>query len=132
MKRVPVTENDVKALVKKWFDDRGAWSYAPVQNGFGVHGVPDRVGCVPITITQEMVGKKYGVFVAVECKKPGRRNEQNWGMSKHQMLALGAIHAAGGFAVRCDGEEDLEWLNRDLYPLTGWHVSLDAKYRAER
>lgn len=105
------TEGDVKALVKKWFDERGAWSYAPVQNGLGVHGIPDRVGCVPVTIMQEMVGKKYGVFVAVECKKPGRRNEPDRGMSKHQAIVRSLIHKVHGKAIVCDGEDDLRFLN---------------------
>ena len=41
------TENDVKALVKQWFADRGGWSYAPIQNGLGEHGIPDPVGGLP-------------------------------------------------------------------------------------
>lgn len=110
MKKI-TTENHVKEMVKTWFDDRQAWSFAPIQNGLGVHGIHDRVGCVPVTITPEMVGEQIGVFVSVECKKPGRRGEQNRGLSKHQQLVMDAIHDAYGLTVVCDGFEDLERLN---------------------
>lgn len=101
------TENHVKTLVKEWFDAHGGWSYAPVQNGLGVHGIPDRVGCIPVTITQAMVGRKLGVFIGIECKKPGRRSEANRGLSTHQQLVLDAIYDARGWGIVCDGVEDL-------------------------
>ena len=105
------TENDVKALVKQWFADRGGWSYAPIQNGMGEHGIPDRVGCIPVTVTPEMVGKRIGLFVSIEAKAPGRRGELREGMSKHQQLKLKAIREAGGLSIRCDGYEDLSGLS---------------------
>lgn len=99
MKRAPKTENDVKALVKRWFDEHGAWHYAPIQNGMGVHGIPDRIGCVPIVVTEAMVGKRIGMFVAVECKAPHRINEKDGGMSKHQANNIRAIDEAGGIGL---------------------------------
>lgn len=108
-----VTENHVKALVKEWFDVRGAWHYAPIQNGMGVHGIHDRIGCVPITITPEMVGKKIGLFVSVEAKRPGRRGEERRGMSAHQAQHMLDIRKAGGVSILCDG-------NEDLTDLSGW------------
>jgi hypothetical protein len=107
MPRKIVTENHVKALVKEWFDTQQAWSYAPIQNGLGVHGIPDRIGCVPIAVTRAMVGKKIGLFVAVEAKRPGREKENNRGMTKHQAANFEAIERAGGIAEVCDGEADL-------------------------
>ena len=74
VKKLVETENDVKELVKKVFDDALAWSYAPIQTGMGVHGIPDRVGCVPVRITPEMVGSVVGLFVAVEAKRPDRKS----------------------------------------------------------
>lgn len=115
MKRAPKTENDVKALVKDWYDSLGAWSYAPIQNGLGVHGIHDRIGCVPITITPDMVGKRIGVFVSVESKKPGRRGEPRGGMSVHQNNHLIDIRAAGGFAICCDGKEDIAALHQSIF-----------------
>src|SRR3990167_5991454 len=105
------TEADVKALVKAWFDERGAGSYAPEQNGLGGQGIHDRIGCVPVTVTQEMVGKRIGLFVSVECKKPGRRGELNWGLSKHQSLVMMAINNAAGLSRVCDGLDDLTKLD---------------------
>ena len=78
------TEDHVKTLVKEWFEARKGWSYAPVQNGLGVHGIHDRVGCIPVVVTPEMVGKRIGLYVSVESKRPGRRGELRRGMTVHQ------------------------------------------------
>lgn len=108
--KMGTTENDVKTLVKKWYDVRGAWSYAPVQRGMGVHGIPDRVGCLPIVITPEMVGMTFGLFVAVEAKKPGRRGEKNGGAEPSQVNQLRGIIEARGVSALVDGMHDLDWL----------------------
>lgn len=109
-RKLVTTENDVKAIVKRWFDKWTAWSYAPIQNGMGVHGIPDRVGCVPIVVTQEMVGKRVGLFVAVEAKRPGRRGEANAGATGLQVVNLRGILDAAGVAALADCEEDMERL----------------------
>ncbi len=113
------TENDVKALVKRWFEKHvGSWHYAPVQNGLGVHGIHDRIGCIPVEVTPEMVGKKIGLFVSIECKRPGRRGEHDRGMSKHQEIVCRDIVAAGGISDVVDGYEDLDALDGQLEWLT--------------
>lgn len=106
VKKLVETENDVKKLVKKVFDDALAWSYAPIQTGMGVHGIPDRVGCVPVRITPEMVGSVVGLFVAVEAKRPGRRGEKNAGATGQQVDQIRGIIDAGGVAMLVDGQED--------------------------
>ncbi len=111
------TETHVKGHAKAWYDELQAWSYAPIQNGMGEHGIHDRVGCVPVVVTQEMVGKKIGLFVSVESKKPGRRGERRRGMSVHQQDMLDDVRAAGGLSICCDGLEDLQALNTELYRL---------------
>ncbi len=112
------TENHVKdKIVKPWYDRRGAWHYAPSQNGLGVQGIHDRIGCVPVVVTPEMVGKRIGLFVSVEAKAPGRRGEKDRGMSKHQANNLRAIIDAGGFAACCDSFEDIEYLERQILML---------------
>ena len=118
-KREPKTENDVKDLARQWFDRFGAWHYAPIQNGLGVHGVHDRIGCVPIAVTQSMVGKRIGLFVSVEAKKPGRRGEPRRGMTTHQFNNLISIKDAGGISVCCDGVQDLNELSCTIGLLTG-------------
>lgn len=123
VKKVITTENDVKKLVKKVFDDAGAWSYAPIQTGMGAHGIPDRVGCVPVTITPEMVGQTFGLFVAVEAKRPGRRGEKNAGATGQQVEQLQGILDAKGIAALVDGKEDTEWLSFMLTLACDVHLS---------
>ena len=114
VKKIVATENDVKKLVKKVFDDALAWSYAPIQNGMGVHGIPDRVGCVPVRITPEMVGSVVGLFVAVEAKRPGRRGEKNAGATGQQIDQMTGIIDAGGIAMLADGQDDADLLRHEL------------------
>lgn len=106
-----LTEPKVKDKVKNWFDRLGGWSYAPIQNGMGVHGIPDRVGCVPVVITPDMVGKVFGMFVAIECKGEGRRGERDRGCTPNQVEQLKGIGKASGVALVCDGDEDLRSLD---------------------
>ena len=134
VKKLVETENDVKKLVKKVFDDALAWSYAPIQTGMGVHGIPDRVGCVPVRITPEMVGSVVGLFVAVEAKRPGRRGEKNAGATGQQVDQLRGIIDAGGIAVLVDSEADAALLRGELVgmqdqPATReyWHKLLNNR-----
>lgn len=134
VKKVITTENDVKKLVKKVFDDAGAWSYAPIQTGMGAHGIPDRVGCVPVRVTHAMVGSVVGVFVAVEAKRPGRRGEKNAGATGQQVDQLQNIIDAGGIAMMVDGEIDAEDLRCELAevhinpgPREYWHKILQRR-----
>jgi hypothetical protein len=120
-KKLIETENDVKALVKKAFDSLGAWSYAPIQTGMGVHGIPDRIACVPVKITPEMVGKTLGLFAAVESKRPGRRGEKNAGATGQQVDQLDSIIDAGGVAMLCDGDVDMLRLSGGLCVVAAGH-----------
>jgi hypothetical protein len=131
-RKLITTENDVKAIVKRWFDHWSAWSYAPIQNGMGVHGIPDRVGCVPIVVTQEMVGKKIGLFIAVEAKKPGRRGEENAGATGLQVSQLRGILTADGAAAMVDGEEDMMAFAEHLDAITEGRGNNAAKLKLER
>lgn len=109
-----VTEDHVKDIVHDWYKDHDAFSWATVQNGMGIHGIHDRTGVVPIIVTPEMVGKRIGLFVSVESKRPGRRGEKDRGMSKHQVLFQAGVIQAGGLSICCDGYEDLAVLDRLL------------------
>ena len=128
------TENDVKALVKRAFDQASAWSYAPIQTGMGVHGIPDRIACVPVTITPELVGSTVGLFVAVEAKRPGRRGEKRGGASPAQVDIMREIIDAGGVAMMADGKPDTDFLygvlkSLDSQPFDAveWHALLNAR-----
>lgn len=115
MPRKITTEAHVKDLVKDWFDSVNAWHYAPIQNGLGVHGIHDRIGCVPVRITPDMVGKTVGLFVSVEAKRPGRRGEPRRGMSAHQENNMRDIQAAGGVSRCVDGVADLTGLHHEIF-----------------
>lgn len=94
-------EGKVKAQVRQVLQKNGAWWYFPVQNGFGVVGVPDIIACMPMEVTQDMVGKTIGVFVAVETKAPGKiRNT-----TPNQRRNLTSIHKACGTAMVADGPD---------------------------
>lgn len=114
------TENDVKALVKKVLDSHKAWSYAPIQTGMGAHGIPDRIACVPVKITEAMVGQTVGLFVGVEAKRPGRRGEKNAGATGQQINQLREIIDAGGVAMLVDGQEDVDFLADVFKKLDTW------------
>ena len=97
-------EGKVKKAVKSVFVENGVWYYMPVQNGMGTVGIPDLVACAPITITEDMVGKKIGVFVAVETKAPGK--EKN--TTPNQKNVLHGISEAGGVAIVTDNTARVE------------------------
>ncbi len=118
MKKQITTEPEVKTLVKYWFDCWDSFSFAPVSNGMGVHGIPDRIGCVPVVVTPEMVGKTVGLFVAIEAKAPGRRHELYRGCSRNQVERLAEINKAAGFGRVVDGENDLFHLAEEIRILT--------------
>ena len=118
MKKIE-TENHVKDITRQWYDKRNAFHFAVVQNGMGVHGLHDRIGGVPIVVTQEMVGKTVGLLVTVEAKRPGRRGEKDRGMSKHQVMFLEGVRSVGGLSKCVDGYEDLEMLEKMIAELRG-------------
>ena len=125
-----VSENDVKALIKKWYAVRNAWSYAPIQRGMGEHGIPDRIGCVPVKVTPEMVGMTIGVFVAVEAKKPGRRGEKHAGAEASQVGQLRGIVDAQGVGALVDGQHDLDVLEATMRAIVnGRNIAGDVLQR---
>ena len=60
MARTP--EGKVKDDVKKRLKQHDIWYFCPMQNGFGVVGIPDFICCV------------NGHFLAIETKAPGKVN----------------------------------------------------------
>lgn len=55
-------------------------------------GAGDLIGWRPVTITPDMVGKTYAVFVSVETKT------KSGGVSEEQKNWIEAVRRAGGFA----------------------------------
>ena len=107
-------EGKVKQQVKKALKERNAYYAMVMQNGFGVVGIPDFVACVPVTITEDMVGKTIGVFAGVETKAPGKIKNT----TPNQKKNLQEIYDAHGMAVVVDDLERTEMF-LDLLTDTG-------------
>lgn len=101
------SEAAVKKDLKKRFAAWGAWHFSPPASAYGRSGIPDHVVCVPVVVTQAMVGKRLGLFVGVEAKAEGRRGEENAGLSALQIEQLRGISEAEGLSVRADSLADL-------------------------
>jgi hypothetical protein len=102
----------IKAAIFKIWPQ--AWHLMVVPTGFGVGGVPDHLACVPVTITQEMVGKQYGMFIGVEAKTITGK------LRGLQRIQIAKIVAADGFCTvtyGVDGVEDLETQLRKRFHL---------------
>ena len=98
-------EGKVKAEVRKYLVSIGCrpaggkmpeggvsgWFYFPVQNGIGVVGIPDIVGCYK------------GRFFAIETKAPGKKKN----LSKNQSLRIQEIKDAQGVVIVADGVDDV-------------------------
>lgn len=92
-------EGKVKAAVRRVLNAAGIWSFSPVSNGMGRHGIPDFVACKPTLITADMVGTWIGEFIGIETKAPGKRGN----VSALQLECHNEIQAARGkvFVVDC-------------------------------
>lgn len=85
-------EGRVKEAVKKLLKAHGIWYYMPVQNGMGVVGIPDFVCC------------DHGLFLAIETKAPGKRNN----LSPNQVKRIAEIRNAGGAVLVVDDPQQLK------------------------
>jgi len=84
-------EGKVKDACKKELKKRGIWHYMPVQNGMGVVGIPDIIGCW------------NGWFIAIETKAPGKAKN----VTANQAQRLKEIERAKGLALVIDSVETL-------------------------
>jgi hypothetical protein len=85
-------EGKVKDACKQYLKSIGAWFFMPVSNGMGQVGIPDIICCYK------------GIFIAVETKAPGKRNQT----TANQDRVIGAIKEADGWAIVVDNVEQLE------------------------
>ena len=91
-------EGKVKAAVKKVLQARGIWFFMPMQNGFGVVGIPDFICCWK------------GQFLAIETKAPGKRGAT----TANQDRKLQEIKEHGGWSIVVDDAVQLiEFLNTE-------------------
>lgn len=91
--RYKMKESDVQKKVIDYLHSLGAWTCKVIKANKS--GVPDIVACVPMTITQDMVGKKIGVFVAPEIKNPNGKGVT----SPLQKRNIKQINRAGGVSA---------------------------------
>lgn len=80
-------EGKVKAEVKKYLKERGAYFFMPVQSGYGAATL-DFLVCL------------NGKFVAIETKAPGKK------LTARQCVVQDAIVDAGGLTIVIDGTND--------------------------
>lgn len=73
---------------------------------FGLcEGSSDLIGITPITITDNMVGKKIGVFTAIEVKKDVKKKYDKHRMETQQRF-IDFVNKNGGVAFKSDDPED--------------------------
>jgi hypothetical protein len=92
-------EAKVKMALKDLLRKLHAYWHMPVQNGMGSPALDFHV-CLPIVVTQEMVGKTVGLYVGVETKRPGGQP------TTRQSRTMDEIRAAHGIALLIDGNTD--------------------------
>lgn len=103
-------EAETKKAVKKVLKELSPVVYQimPATGYGGSVGIPDHIACLPVLITQEMVGQTFGAFVGVESKRPTGE------LHGLQPLNLAQILAAGGFAQVVYSKEGAEILKQQL------------------
>jgi len=85
-------EGKVKDAVKKVLKKHGVWYFMPMQNGFGVVGIPDFICCF------------HGIFLGIETKAPGKREQT----TPNQDRVLREIKEHGGYTIVVDDAKQLE------------------------
>jgi hypothetical protein len=85
-------EGKVKDAVKKVLKKHGVWYFMPMQNGFGVVGIPDFICCF------------HGIFLGVETKALGKREQT----TPNQDRVLREIKEHGGYTIVVDDAKQLE------------------------
>ena len=94
-------ESAIQRDIQKFWRKLGGWVFKVHGNEFMPAGIPDLVGCVPMKITQEMVGHVIGVFVGLEAKRDKIEDA-----SIVQLQTIEEIRKAKGYAeVVCSRSE---------------------------
>ena len=72
----------------------------------GEDGVSDLIACVPVVITPEMVGKRIGVFTAIETNKINDSTSKERKESQGKFIAR--VQALGGIATIARSTQDVD------------------------
>lgn len=94
-------ESKVKTAVKRVLKDFGIHHFMPMQNGFGVVGVSDIIGCW------------NGWYIAIETKAPGKKGT----LTANQRNFLQQIERNGGLALVIDDAQELRKILVDILNL---------------
>jgi ribosomal protein S19 len=127
-KPVPRKESFVKKAVKNVLRQWGCYQFWPVQTGLGAATL-DCIACVPIRVTQDMVGKTLGAFVAIEAKREGVTS-----VTIRQGATIEEMRAAGAVALLINSTHDLEIEDQLLWairngPVEGGNwVNMESPY----
>jgi len=107
------TEQDYQKKITKTLEENNAYMVKVITAS--KKGVPDLVGCLPITKEMAMEYFKtheyLGLFVAVEVKTPITMNNT----SKLQEYNLGQINKAGGSAIVAWSTNAVEDMLGEIY-----------------
>ena len=95
-----MSEQNIQRNIQNKLKSLGCWFVKVIT--CNKSGTPDIIACVPVEITQDMVGQTYGLFMGIEVKQPGKHP------SKLQTYQIRKIHEAGGMAQVSYGPHDLK------------------------
>lgn len=73
----------------------------------GIKGSSDQIGIASVEITPDMVGKRVGIFTAIEVKKD---KHGAYKATPEQRKFIQMVKANGGIAGVCDSVEDMKQL----------------------
>lgn len=104
-------EGKVKKRISSILAANGVWFFLPVSSGYGKHGIPDYISCVPTVITQDMVGKTVGLFVGIEAKAGDKKP------TPLQINQMNNIKKAHGLAIVVN-ESRIDALKKLILKLT--------------
>ena len=110
-----VTEKDIERRIIKYCSQIGSTVFknevglAWTKNGYPIRfglcvGSSDLIGITPVVITEDMVGKKIGVFTALEIKK---NKKGSYKATDQQKAFINFINNNGGKAGVIDSENDV-------------------------
>ena len=94
-------EARVKDTVRAILKAKGAFYHMPVPIPPNSKDVVDFHCCVPVVITQAMVGSRIGLYVAIEAKREGVNAPTD-----KQQETLRHVRAAGGMAALVNVEDE--------------------------
>ena len=100
---MPLESSVQRAIQTFWRRVMKGWVFKVHGNEFTGSGIPDLVGCVPITITPEMVGLTVGIFVALEVKR-----DHDEEASIIQLQTIEEIKASYGYAEVVHSEREAQ------------------------